>query len=76
MTQVWQGLSESLTQATGLSSWMATSVQCVPGGHQISISEAYWCGTCQYYLCYKHAQTSFWYTTVKCPKGHEITKAK
>ena len=55
--------------------WMATSVQCVPGGHQISISEAFWCGTCQYYLCYKHAQKSLWVNTIKCPKGHEVTKA-
>jgi hypothetical protein len=58
-----------------LSIWMATSVQCVPGGHQISINDAYWCGQCQYYLCYSHAQTSFWVNTIKCPKGHEVTKA-
>lgn len=55
---------------------MGNKVQCVPGGHQISIDDAYWCNECEYYLCYKHARSSYLTTTVKCPKGHEIVKAK
>lgn len=51
-------------------------VQCVPGGHQISTSEAFWCSRCNYYFCYRHALTSMWVNTVKCPKGHEATKAR
>jgi hypothetical protein len=51
-------------------------VQCVPGGHQISIDKAYWCNRCEYYLCYEHARTSVMVNTLKCPKGHEITRAK
>ena len=51
-------------------------VQCVPGGHQISLSDAYWCSTCKYYLCYKHALTSNWLDIVKCPKGHEVVRAR
>ena len=68
-------MGSNMLRQPNISSWMATSVQCVPGGHQISISEAFWCGNCQYYLCYSHAQTSFWVNTIKCPKGHEVTKA-
>ena len=68
-------VDSNMQRQQNISSWMAASVQCVPGGHQISISEAFWCGSCQYYLCYKHAQTSIWVNTVKCPKGHEVTKA-
>ena len=51
-------------------------VQCVPGGHQISLDKAYWCNRCEHYVCYDHARTSVVVNTVKCPKGHEITKAK
>ena len=51
-------------------------VQCVPGGHQISTSDAYWCPRCNYYFCYRHALTSMWVNTVKCPKGHEATRAR
>jgi hypothetical protein len=55
---------------------MADKVQCVPGGHQISIDKAYWCNQCGQYLCYEHARTSFMVNTVKCPKGHEVSKAR
>jgi len=51
-------------------------VQCVPGGHEISLEKAYWCDRCRYYVCYSHANTSILVNTVKCPKGHEVTKAK
>lgn len=53
-----------------------SNVQCVPGGHQISIGDAFWCQKCGYYLCYRHALTSNWVNTVKCPKGHEVSKAR
>jgi hypothetical protein len=55
---------------------MAEKVQCVPGGHQISIYDAYWCERCQQYLCYSHARTGTFLNTIKCPKGHEVHKAK
>jgi hypothetical protein len=51
-------------------------VQCVPGGHQIDVSDAYWCSQCNYYFCYQHALTSFWVNTIKCPKGHPATRAR
>jgi hypothetical protein len=50
-------------------------VQCVPGGHQISLDKAYWCNQCEQYVCYDHARKSVMVNTMKCPKGHEITKA-
>jgi hypothetical protein len=53
---------------------MSKKVQCVPGGHQISIEYAYWCNVCQYYFCGDHAGGGF--TTFKCPKGHQPTKAR
>jgi len=55
---------------------MAHQVQCVPGGHQISMDKAYWCQTCGHYLCYSHAHTSMMTTTIKCPRGHEVHKAR
>jgi len=51
-------------------------VQCVPGGHLIPIDKAYWCNQCGQYLCYDHARTSYTVNTVKCPKGHEVSKAR
>jgi hypothetical protein len=54
---------------------MSDKVQCVPGGHQVSLDKAYWCNQCGYYLCYIHAQTSLIVNTVKCLKGHEVKKA-
>jgi len=51
-------------------------VQCVPGGHQIRIDDAYWCEKCRYYMCFRHALTSLWVNTVKCPKGHPVTRAR
>ena len=54
---------------------MANNVQCVPGGHQMSIEDAYWCDRCKQYLCYRHAHSSYLVNTVKCPKGHEVSKA-
>ena len=55
---------------------MAHKVQCVPGDHQISIDDAFWCNKCNQYLCYKHAITSLLVNTVKCRKGHEVSKAR
>jgi hypothetical protein len=55
---------------------MADKVQCVPGGHQIPLDKAYWCNQCNQYMCYDHAKTSWANNTVKCPKGHEIARAK
>lgn len=55
---------------------MSKKVQCVPGAHQISLDEAYWCNKCQQYLCRTHAITTAWVTTVKCRHGHEVHKAK
>jgi len=55
---------------------MSTTVQCVPGGHQIPLNQAYWCSRCSYYFCYKHAQTGALVNTVKCPKGHDATRAR
>lgn len=54
---------------------LSKSVQCVPGGHQISISEAYWCNECGWYICYSHLKTGTLLDWKKCPKGHEVTKA-
>lgn len=54
---------------------LSKTVQCVPGGHQISISEAYWCGTCNWYICYKHLRHGTFTTAKHCPKGHDVTKA-
>jgi hypothetical protein len=55
---------------------MGDKVQCVPGGHQISIDKAYWCDKCGQYVCYDHARTSWLTNAVKCSKGHEVTKAR
>ena len=55
---------------------MPNMVQCVPGGHQIPLDKAYWCNQCAHYLCYIHAKTSTWVKTVKCPQGHEVSKAR
>ena len=55
---------------------MSNKIQCVAGGHQISLDEAYWCSKCDQYICYNHAQTSYLIKTVKCPKGHEVKKVK
>lgn len=54
---------------------LAAQVQCVPGGHQISINEAYWCGDCSWYICYKHLRKAITTTAKHCPKGHDVTKA-
>src|ERR1035438_6759385 len=45
------------------------------GGHQTSLDKAYWCSQCEQYVCYDHARKSVMVNTMKCPKGHEITKA-
>jgi len=55
---------------------MSEQVQCVPGGHRISLDEAFWCSRCDQYVCYKHALTSTFVNTVKCPRGHEVHKAR
>jgi len=55
---------------------MAEKVECVPGGHPISLDKAYWCSQCRQYMCYDHARSSWGVNTVKCPKGHEISKAR
>jgi len=54
---------------------LSKSVQCVPGGHQISISDAYWCGECGWYICYSHLKKGTFTTAIHCPKGHDVTKA-
>jgi len=51
-------------------------VQCAPGGHQIPLDKAYWCNQCEHYVCYEHARKSLMVNTIKCPKGHEISKAR
>ena len=51
-------------------------VQCVPGGHQVDIDRAYWYQTCGHYLCYDHARSAMLISTIKCAKGHPVTKAK
>jgi predicted RNA-binding Zn-ribbon protein involved in translation (DUF1610 family) len=51
-------------------------VQCVAGGHQIPLEKAFWCSHCGQYICYDHAKTSVLVNTVKCQKGHEVTKAR
>jgi len=53
-----------------------SSVQCVPGGHAIPLSDAYWCQKCGHYLCYRHAHTGTFTSSIKCPKGHEIVRAR
>lgn len=50
-------------------------VQCVPGGHQIPVEKAYWCGTCGWYICYDHLKHATFTTAKHCPKGHDVTKA-
>lgn len=56
---------------------MAQTVQCVPGGHQVPLDKnVYWCATCGFYICYKHLWHATLSTAVKCPKGHEVSKAK
>ena len=54
--------------------WLATNVQCVPGGHQIPISEAYWCSDCGWNICYKHLKRATFTTAIHCPKGHAVSK--
>ena len=51
-------------------------VHCVPGDHEIAISDAYWCQKCRYYLCYRHALTELFVNTVKCPRGHTVARAQ
>jgi hypothetical protein len=55
--------------------WLSKMVQCVPGGHQIPISEAYWCGECGWYICYKDLKKGTFTTAIHCPKGHDVTRA-
>lgn len=55
--------------------WASKKVQCVPGGHQITLSEAYWCGGCGWYICYKHLKKAIMTTAKTCPKGHDVTRA-
>ena len=54
---------------------MSKEVQCVPGAHKVPLKEAYWCSHCEQYLCYKHRLKLFWVNTVKCPQGHDVSKA-
>lgn len=54
---------------------LSKSVQCVPGGHQISLSDAYWCGECSWYICYNHLKKGTFTTAIHCPKGHDVTRA-
>jgi threonine dehydrogenase-like Zn-dependent dehydrogenase len=53
---------------------MSGKVQCVPGGHQVSIDKAYWCDRCRQYLCYDRAWPSYLVNTVKCPKGDIVVR--
>lgn len=53
---------------------LATKVQCVPGGHQIPISEAYWCSDCGWNICYGHLRKGTFTTAIHCPKGHDVSK--
>lgn len=55
--------------------WLSKLVQCVPGGHQIPINEAYWCGECGWYICYKHLKKGTFTTAIHCPKGHDVSRA-
>jgi hypothetical protein len=55
--------------------WLSKTVQCVPGGHAISINEAYWCGECGWYICYTHLKKATFTTAIHCPKGHDVSKA-
>ncbi|MBX3299717.1 MAG: hypothetical protein KF736_09670 [Acidobacteria bacterium] len=54
--------------------WSAEKVKCVPGGHDISLSDAYWCNECDWYICYMHLKKAMMTTEVKCPKGHHVSK--
>lgn len=54
---------------------LSKEVQCVPGGHQISLDKAYWCGTCGWYICWDHLKHGTFTTAKSCPKGHDVTKA-
>ena len=42
----------------------------------MDIHRAYWCQTCGFYVCYDCALKAMLVNTVKCPKGHPMTKAK
>jgi hypothetical protein len=55
---------------------VSKQVKCVPGGHEVELDKAYWCNRCGFYICYKHAETSFLDTSVKCRKGHELSRAR
>lgn len=50
-------------------------VTCVPGGHQIGLSEAYWCRICDYYICFHHLLSSLT-DYLKCRKGHRVVRAR
>lgn len=65
----------SQNQESGISYHLSKSVQCVPGGHQIPINEAYWCGDCGWYICYSHLKKGTFTTAIHCPKGHNVTRA-
>jgi hypothetical protein len=52
---------------------MSIKVECVPGGHEIFLEQAYWCNSCGYYICYAHAHTSMLVETIRCPKRHELS---
>lgn len=53
-----------------------STVQCVPGGHRIDISDAFWCSKCEFYMCYRHCHHATFTTAISCPKGHPVKKAR
>lgn len=59
----------------GIPFHLSTAVKCVPGGHQIPLSEAYWCSDCGWYICYKHLKKGTFTTAIHCPKGHSVKRA-
>jgi len=53
---------------------MNTKVRCGPGGHDIFAEQAYWCGSCGYYFCHRHALTAILIDSITCPNGHEVVE--
>jgi hypothetical protein len=55
---------------------MDAKVFCGPGGHDIFLEQAYWCGRCGLYVCHKHAVTSILIDKIWCPNRHELVVAQ
>ncbi|HVI09464.1 MAG TPA: hypothetical protein VND65_14340 [Candidatus Binatia bacterium] len=51
---------------------MSTKVLCTPGEHPVFAEQAYWCDSCGFYLCHRHAVTTMLVDDILCPSGHLV----